>query len=247
MSCDVAIIALADVRAVYDPAPWAFAEERRAEIDALWAQATAGKPKLFNGIVLMQHRWTIRDGVYEAGYAPVDYASFTAWPQLGKPGPARRNGFAMAALRSADGAFILGVMGEQTFNAGKVYFPGGTPDMGDVTPDGRVDLAGSMIRELKEETGLRDGEFTVDPAWTVVTEGHRAAFLKPARLACSADEARRIILSRLAEETDQELADIAIVREPRDIDEAMTPTFAKAYMRSVFAAEQALTPDGGPV
>jgi 8-oxo-dGTP pyrophosphatase MutT (NUDIX family) len=233
----VAIIPLRDVEARYEPAPWPFSEERRAEIDALWAKAAAAKPDLFNGTVLMQHRWSIRDGVYETAYAPVDYASFTAWPQLGKPGAPRRNGFAMAALRAADGPFILGVMGPGTFNAGKIYFPGGTPDMEDVTPDGRVDLATSMVRELREETGLRDDEIAIAPDWTVVIDGHRAAFLKAARVPWPAAEARRIILSRLAAETDQELADIAVVRAPGDIDEAMTPDFAKAYMRAVFAAE----------
>jgi 8-oxo-dGTP pyrophosphatase MutT (NUDIX family) len=233
----VEIIPLRGVDARYDPAPWPFAEERRGDIAALWAKASAGKPNLFNGTVLMQHRWTIRDGIYETGYAPVDYASFTAWPQLGKPGAPRRNGFAMAALRAADGPFILGVMAPDTFNAGKIYFAGGTPDMGDVTPDGRVDLATSMVRELKEETALRDDEVVIAPDWTLVAEGHRAAFLKPARLVYPADEARRIIQSRLAAETDQELAGIAVVGGPAEIDEAMTPDFAKAYMRAVFAAQ----------
>jgi 8-oxo-dGTP pyrophosphatase MutT (NUDIX family) len=235
MPAHLEIIHLKGVDARYDPAPWPFAEERKAEIDAIWAKASAGKPQLFNGTVLMQHRWTIRDGIYETGYAPVSYASFIAWPQLGKPGPERRNGFAMAALRSADGAFILGVMGPQTYNAGKIYFAGGTPDMEDVTEDGRVDLATSMVRELKEETGLRDEEFAIDANWTLVADGHRAAFLKPARLVYTADEARRVIRSRLAA-TDQELADVAVVRRPQDIDEAMMPDFAKAYMRAVFAA-----------
>lgn len=234
----VEIIPLAEVDARYEPAPWPFAEERRAEIAGLWEKASAGKANMFNGTVLMQHRWTIRDGIYETGYSPVDYASFTAWPQLGRPGAPRRNGFAMAALRAADGPFILGIMGPQTFNAGKVYFPAGTPDMDDVTPDGRVDLATSMVRELIEETGLRPDEFRISPEWTAVTEGHRAAFLKPARLVYTAAEARRIILDRLATETDQELSDIAVVRRPEDIDERMTPGFAKHYMKSVFAAER---------
>jgi 8-oxo-dGTP pyrophosphatase MutT (NUDIX family) len=233
----VEIIPLRDVDARYEPVDWAFARDCRAEIAMHWERATAGKPEMFNGTVLMQHRWAIDDGVYAAGYAPVDYASFLAWPHLGKPGPARRNGFAMAALRAADGAFILGVMGRHTANAGKIYFAGGTPDMADVTPEGRVDLSTSMVRELMEETALRPDEFTVQPDWAVVIAAHRAAFLKPARLVYPAAEARRVILSRFAAETDGELVDIAVVRQPSDIDEVMTPDFAKAYMRAVFAGE----------
>jgi 8-oxo-dGTP pyrophosphatase MutT (NUDIX family) len=215
---------------------WDFSEKHRPEIDARWAEAMAAKPALFNGTVLLQHRWTIDNGIYRAAYAPVDYASFIAWPQLGKPGAPRRNGFAMAALRAADGAFVLGVMGPQTYNAGKIYFPAGTPDMADVTADGRVDLAGSMVRELMEETGLRRDEFSVAPDWTLVLDGHRAAFMRAVRLGFTAAEARRIILDRLAAETDQELVDIAIVRTPDDIDEARMPDFAKAYIRAAFAA-----------
>jgi 8-oxo-dGTP pyrophosphatase MutT (NUDIX family) len=233
----VEIVPLTGVDARYEPADWPFSQERKADIAAHWAKLTATTPQLFDGIVLMQHRWTIRDGIYHAGYGPVRYASFLAWPHLGKPGPARRNGFAMAALRAADGPFVLGVMGAHTANRGKIYFPGGTPDMSDVTPDGRVDLATSMVRELVEETALRPDEFTIEPDWTVVTAAHRAAFLKPARLVYPAEEARRIILSRLGTQTDGELVDIAVVRSPADISDGMTPDFAKTYMRAVFARE----------
>jgi 8-oxo-dGTP pyrophosphatase MutT (NUDIX family) len=232
---EVEIMALRGVDARYEPAPWAFAEKRQADIAAIWARESAGKAKLFDGTVLLQHRWTVRKGIYETAYAPVKYSSFVAWPQLGKPGPARRNGFAMAALKAADGAFLLGVMGPHTFNAGKVYFPAGTPDMDDVTADGRVDLAGSLVRELQEETGLRDDEVTVADDWTLVVDGHRAAFFKPARMSLPADEARMLILSRLASETDQELSDIAIVRTPDDMTSRDIPDFARAYMLHAFS------------
>jgi 8-oxo-dGTP pyrophosphatase MutT (NUDIX family) len=218
-----------------ESAEWDFARDRRAEIDAHWAKQVAAKPKMFNGTVLMQHRWSLEGGIYSTAYTPVDYASFLTWIHFGQPGIPRRNGFAMAALQGSDGAFLLGVMGDHTANAGKIYFPGGTPDMNDVTADGRVDLAGSLRRELYEETGLSPDEVVINDNWVLVTETYRAAFLKPARLIYDTKTARTLLLERLATHTDQELADFAIVRSPADINEAKTPEFASAYMRWVFA------------
>jgi 8-oxo-dGTP pyrophosphatase MutT (NUDIX family) len=226
---------LIDIDARLEPATWDFAEERRAEIDAHWRLITAEKPLMFNGAVLLQHGWRLSGGVYSCAYAPVDYASFIAWIHFGAPGAPRRNGFAMAALRASDGAFILGRMAEHTVNAGKVYFAGGTPDLNDVTGEGRVDLGASMRRELFEETLLTAEEVDFETGWTLVEESYRAAFLKPARLPFPATEARRLILDRLSREERPELQDIVVVRSAGDIDMAVTPPFAAAYMARVLS------------
>jgi 8-oxo-dGTP pyrophosphatase MutT (NUDIX family) len=231
------ITRLTAIDARYEPVEWEFSTQHRAEIDAHWAKLLLDKPKMFNGTVLMQHRWMLQNGIYTAAYAPVDYASLLSWHHFGLPGPPRRNGFAMAALRAIDGAFVLGVMGAHTANAGKIYFPGGTPDMSDVTADGRVDLATSMTRELFEETGLNATEINIDEQWILVTSAQRAAFMKNARLKVNAKTAREMILDRLATQTDQELSDIAIVRTAADINLEKTPAFAADFMRSIFADE----------
>ena len=84
----------------------------------------------------------------------------------------------MAALRGADGAFLLGEMAHHTFNAGQIYFPAGTPDPADVF-DGRVDLEASARRELLEETGRRaPTETNVAPGWTLVFTPQRIACMK---------------------------------------------------------------------
>ena len=51
-----------------------------------------------------------------------EYKAFLAWRDLGRPGEAR-NIFALSALRSADGAYLLGEMAPWTANAGQIYFP----------------------------------------------------------------------------------------------------------------------------
>ena len=125
-----------------------------------------------------------RDGALRlgGGYFEADFADFIAWRDFGFPGEPIENCFAMAALRSADGAFLLGEMAPHTANAGKIYFPAGTPDPNDVF-DGRVDLDASARRELMEETGVSADEAAVQGGWTVVFaeparglhEGHDAA------------------------------------------------------------------------
>ena len=61
-------------------------------------------------------------------------------------------------------------MGQHTANAGRIYFPSGTPDLDDIS-DGAVDIAGSVARELEEETGLLPGDYRADADWDCVVTG----------------------------------------------------------------------------
>ena len=63
---------------------------------------------MWNGRVLLMRRGDIADGVLSGAYLETDFASFIAWRDWGFPDTTMRNCFAMAALRSADGAFLLG-------------------------------------------------------------------------------------------------------------------------------------------
>jgi 8-oxo-dGTP pyrophosphatase MutT (NUDIX family) len=211
---------------------WPFARSHADEIERIWARETALRPATFDGRVLLQHRGELRGGVFQAGYFATSYKPFIGWTRLGWPGAHVRNGFAMAALRARDGAFLAARMGGHTANAGKVYFAAGTPDMDDVTPDGAVDLAGSVLRELTEETGLTLAELEVGAGWTAVTEPTRIAFMRPVAIDLPADEARALMLSRIARQAEPELADIVIIRSRSDIieDERIMPRFMQRYL-----------------
>ena len=228
------IVRLSRVEARVEPYDWAFARENAALIAAHWAEISAGKPAMFNGRVMLQHRAAIRDGVFEAGYFETDYAAFLTWRDVGHPGPIIRNGFAMAALRANDGAFLCGKMGEHTANAGKVYFAAGTPDREDMRPDRTLDLAGSVTRELGEETGLRVDEVAVGEGWTALIEPGRVAFMREVRIDLSAEAARALMLDRMSELEEEELSDIVIVRDLAETEKHDMPPFMRRSLAHMF-------------
>src|SRR5215469_6196660 len=222
------IVRLARAELRFAPRAWAFAQARRPEIDAHFAGLVRERPHAFNGQVLMLHEVAIDDGVLRGAYFETDFASFIAWRDWGWPDPSVRNCFGQAALRAADGAFLLGVMGAHTMNAGRIYFPSGTPDPKDIVGDD-VDLDGSVLRELTEETGLTAADVSLDPGWHAVLAGPRLAMLKPVRSPLTAEELRARILGHIAAETHPELADVRIVRGPADLD-GMMPEFIHDYL-----------------
>jgi 8-oxo-dGTP pyrophosphatase MutT (NUDIX family) len=231
---DGSIVALTRVEALIEPYDWVFARQNEAEIAAHWAKISAGKPAMFNGRVMLQHRAAIEDGVFRAGYFETDYAAFMAWRDFGFPGPVVRNGFAMAALRASDGAFLCGVMGQHTSNPGKVYFAAGTPDRDDARSDGTLDLAGSAIRELCEETELTPAEITVEDRWDAVIQKGRVAFMRPVGIPLPAREARELILSRIARQSEPELADIAIVTSLAQAEQFDMQPFMRPYLAHIW-------------
>ncbi len=227
-----------DIR--FDPRPWPFAEARRAEIDAHFQRAQAAQPALWNGRILLLHDHAIDGRVMTGACLETDFASFLAWRDWGFIDGSVRNAFPQAALKAADGAFLLGVMSARTANAGHIYFPSGTPERADIDGD-RVDLDATLRRELAEETGLAAGDVTIEPGWTAVFDGPRIALFQVVRLPGPAERARARILANLAAIAEEELADIRIVRSPADYDVRMAG-YVAAYLDHVFGHD---APDTG--
>jgi hypothetical protein len=224
---------------VLGSARWAFAERQAVSIATHWARLRKAKPALFNGRVLLLGPRTIETGSdgtqrLKGLYFETDYADYVAWEEFGFPGEPVENCFAMAALRGADGAFLLGEMAPHTFTAGQIYFPAGTPDLSDVF-DGRVDLEASVRRELFEETGMEAGEATIAPGWTLVFTPQRIACMKLMTLAAPAAQAKARIDAHLAQDAHAEFSSMHIVRGPYDVDEQRVPEFVAAYLRDAFA------------
>ncbi|MEJ1935907.1 hypothetical protein WDZ92_37405 [Nostoc sp. NIES-2111] len=219
---------VASVDCRLDDRPWAWAEAEAARIDAHWAGLVAKKPALYDGPVLLMHEGRVDGAVFRGSYLLTRFSRFMAWRDFGSPDRSIRNGFARAALRGADGAFLLGEMGAHTANAGQVYFPSGTPDPSDVR-EGRVDLAGSVARELEEETGITPAEARFEPAWTIVEAGQKGAFLPTVTVDASAAALVDRIHAFLARDAQPELARIHVARSRADITPAM-PEFVAGFL-----------------
>lgn len=231
------IVRVARIEARLAPHRWPWAEENREAIAAHWAARKAARPAIFNGRILMIAE-TRQDGnVLHARFFETDYANLLAWLDWGAPDRSVQNGFAMGALAGSDGGFLLGVMGAHTSQAGRIYFPAGTPDLTDVRPDGAVDLAASITREIEEETGLGPDAYATEEGWIVVMHQGLTALMRRLTLPVSAEVARVQMLAHLAREATPELADIRIGRSPADIDESAMPGYLKAFLRWSFEGE----------
>ena len=207
---------------------WPFAQTRRAEIDAYFEKARQQKAELWNGRVLLLHRYEIDRSVLRGVFLETDFASFFCWREWGQPAAGIHDCFAAAAVESADGAFMIGVMAPHTANAGQVYFPCGTPDRSDVT-GGCVDFDRSVARELDEETGLRIEALSVEPGWTLVQTVAHMALIKRARSTETADALHARVVAHLAKSQKPELSGIRFVRTTADFTPEMF-AFVPAFL-----------------
>ena len=216
------------------PRPWRFARERRAEIDAHFAIKQREKPKIWNGRILLARDPVFTGDLFSAGYFEADFASFLAWRDWGFPDKDVFNGFGMGALRCSDGAFVLGEMGQHTANAGRIYFPSGTPDLDDLS-DGAVDISGSVAREVEEETGLTPADYRASGHWDCVVSGAAIAMIRMLNVDLTGEALRARIEANLARQHQPELSAIHLVRNAGDLTAAM-PRFVTTFIEAQFGA-----------
>jgi 8-oxo-dGTP pyrophosphatase MutT (NUDIX family) len=216
------------------PRPWPFAGQRRGEIDAHFALRQTEKPELWNGRILLGRDPVFSGERFSASYFEVDFSSFLAWRDWGFPDPDVFNGFGMGALRCSDGAFVLGEMAGHTANAGRVYFPSGTPDLDDIS-GGAVDIPGSVAREVLEETGLTPADYRAGAHWDCIVSGAAIAMIRLLDVDMSGEALRARIEANLARQQQPELSAIHLVRTTRDLTAAM-PRFVTAFIEAQFSS-----------
>jgi 8-oxo-dGTP pyrophosphatase MutT (NUDIX family) len=211
-----------------EPWDWPFAQTRRAEIDAHFVVKQREKLGLWNGRVLLARKPEFAGERFAASYFETDFASFLAWRDWGFPDKEVFNGFGMGALRCADGTFVMGEMGGHTANAGRIYFPAGTPDLDDIKGD-TVDIAGSVLREVGEETGLGPADYQLSPHWDCVVTDHSIAMMRLLHSDMTGEAMRARIEANLARQEEPELTAIHLVRGGGDFTDTM-PRFVTAFV-----------------
>jgi len=208
---------------------WAFEAAHRDAIARHWEQAVSGNPRLWNGRTLICTSAIVERGVFRAGLAEIDYASFVAWRDWGRPDSSVVNCFGVPAVFSSDGALLIGVMAPWTLNAGRAYPPSGSLEPKDVQPGGRVDILANMRTELLEETGLDLAEAEAGPM-AVIFEGPRLAVVQRHDFPLSMAEIAARFAEHAARDAHPELSAVEGLRSPGNIDSRM-PDYVGALIR----------------
>jgi hypothetical protein len=212
---------------------WGFADREREAISRHWDELAGRMPDIWNGEVLMARDVVVQDGALKADLFCTDYASFIAWQHWGFPDREVFNCFGSAVIVARDGALIYGAMGGHTLNAGLCYPPGGSLDMGDVAGDGRVDVLGSIARELTEETGLVTGDAEVEAIY-FVPDCERISIAQVLRFDAGAEQLAASCRAHIARQALSELADVVVLSSLADVDPDM-PGYAQELARFVLA------------
>lgn len=215
------------------PGTWAFARDRSAEIDALWARRSAENPHLFNGTVHLVNALRHAPGRLTAEFVRTDFKSYLYWRETGFSDASVIDGFGSALIRAGDGAVLLGRQREGNINGGLAYLPGGFIDGDDVRADGTIDLDASIARELEEETGLAAASFVRTPGYVLTYTGPLLSIAIEFTSGKDANELRREILTHLAADPHSELVDIVIVRDKSDLEGLAMPSYAGVLLTAL--------------
>lgn len=186
----------------------------KTAISAHWHQRLAANSRLFNGSAFLFDAPRI-DGdtrTLTATGAPTDYATFLYWRHFRDEMPYHHL-FPVGAIVTSDERLLIGRMSVHTANAGRLYPPAGSFDRDDVraADDGTLllDPLANIAREIGEEIGLKIDAVRPDDGWLMLPSTPRAhALVKILRLDLTSTMLRPAIEQHIAEDPDQELAEV---------------------------------------
>jgi 8-oxo-dGTP pyrophosphatase MutT (NUDIX family) len=210
-------------------APWPWAQDNAEEIARHWAERSAQQPSLFDGRVLVARDLAIQEGVLESRHVVVPFSALLYWRDRAFPEAGACNAFGAAVVVSSDGAVLLGRMAAHTANAGRTYFPAGTPDLGDVRGEA-LDIEGSILRELEEETGLRSDQVRPAEERWLIRDGAIACCARRIDTGLSARELADLTRAHLLREKEPELDGVLLLHRQREVDPVTVPAYVRALL-----------------
>lgn len=205
-----------------------FVRRHGEAIAAHWDARVAANPDLFNGPVLAFEDVVIDGDVLRARARRIRFAALLAmleWPQVDS---GLFNLFGAAAVMSSDGALLVGRMSGWTAQPGAVKCVGGTPDDSDVRAGGLVDIAGSVIRECAEETGLTPPEGP--DSFVVVRDGPFLGLIAELRFTETADALVAQARAFIAADPRPEIEAVVALRRVGDGDGLAIPPYNRAVL-----------------
>lgn len=211
---------------------WPLASKYSSDIDAYWRKRTTAQPWLYDGEILLLYKWSLSNGRFDGECLKTDYRSFLFWREHPALDLHVYDFFSAGLVRSSEGWIMLGRAGASTSRPGAVFPPCGSLHPDDVNGT-NVDLEASMLRELKEETGLDFACKDLDSP-VLVFDGQRIVYLRPIMLSRSADEIAKDVQSFIASSIEPELAHIRFVRGIADIEDAAIAKWAREYIRDAW-------------
>jgi len=221
---------------------WPFETDNADAIRSHWMSRLRQVPSMYDGRVLLANRLEIETGgdgsLLRLDVFETSFSAFLAWRETGWPDRSVFNCFSMSAVRSCDGGFLVGEMTTDHSVAGALYFPCGTPDLSDLDRNGGVDLLGSLMRELAEETGLDASRGALRPHWTIVVDGQRIACIRtidwPDAAASLVAEARE----RIAAQPRPELAAVHIFSMLSELSDPRLLPYMTTFLRRALGHTQ---------
>lgn len=216
---------------------WAYATEHAMAIDQHWHARLADNPNFFNGRLHLLFDSEFQDGGFHGRLLRTDFKSYLYWRDQGFADASVRDAFGSALLRSADGCVILGRQAPGHVNSGLTYLPGGFIDHRDVQNDGRIDVAGSVLREVHEELGLSPNHFSITPGAKLTFAGPLVSVAIELVSPLPADELLKVARAHISSQADAELEDVVAVASLRDLTDLSMPDYAQVLLASLLGEE----------
>ncbi len=211
--------------------PWKWAADKAAAVKRFWNTAIIEKPSLFNGQVLVMGEHKIAAGCLSGTVHKTDFASLLYCKDQGLPQEAGvQNVFGCAVVRSGEGHLLFGRMAPHTAASGRVYPMAGTPDTQDIK-DGRLDIEGSLQRELREEAGLIAADATRQPGYLLIENAGMSALCAVFDFDVPSRDLKVAMMRHIDMQDESELDEIVVFRRAGFHVHHRMPGFARILVR----------------